>query len=307
METKELIAAPFQPMHRDGSLDLKSVEGLAAGLRENGVTGAFICGTTGEGLSLTISERRQVAEQWRNVIPNDFKLMVQVGHNTVSDARALAAHAQEIGADAIGCLPPTFYRPRGVTDLIDFCERVAGAAPNLPFYYYHIPSMTGVNLSMTELLTRGAERIPTLAGVKFTYEDLMDFIRCLKVAGGRFRMLFGRDECLLAALSLGASGFIGSTFNWMAPVFREILDQFDSGDLDRARRAQSKASEAVSIFVQYGGIPAGKAIMKWVGFDCGPVRSPQIELSESEKAQLRADLEAIDFFEFASRYHQFYH
>lgn len=302
METRELIAAPLQPMHLDGGLDLKSIEALATGLKGNGVTGAFICGTTGEGLSLTVSERKQVAEAWRRAASKDFRLIVQVGHNSLSDAQALAAHAEEIGADAIGCLPPMFYRPRSEADLIEFCGRVAGAAPNLPFYYYHIPSMTGVNLSMAELLTRGSERIPTLAGIKFTYEDLMDFLRCLNVAGGRFQMLFGRDECLLAALSLGASGFVGSTFNWMAPIFREIIGCFESGDIQGARRAQSKACDAVSVFVRHGGIPAGKAIMTWIGFDCGPVRSPQIELSEGQKARLRADLEAIDFFDFASRY-----
>src|SRR3954469_8189210 len=120
-------------------------------------------------------------------------------------------------------MAPFFFRPGTVQELVDFMAQVAAAAPALPFYYYHIPSMTGVHIPAAEFLRAAADRIPNLAGVKFTFENLMDYAECVRFSGGRFDVLFGRDEMLLAGLSLGAHGAIGSTYNFAAPVYHRII------------------------------------------------------------------------------------
>ncbi|HOW64672.1 MAG TPA: dihydrodipicolinate synthase family protein [Candidatus Paceibacterota bacterium] len=292
---KGLIAAPFTAMQPDGSLSLGLIQQQAMRLAEDGVRGAFICGTTGEGLSLTTEERIQVAERWVKVAPKDLKVIVHVAHNSLGESRQLAAHAQQIGAAAIATVGPTFFRPSSVEQLVDFCAATAEAAPGLPFYYYHIPVMTGIHLPMVEFLRLGSTRIPNLAGIKFTDENLMSYMQCLRFEDGRFNILFGRDEILLAALALGATGMVGSTYNYMAPLYHKVIDAFTAGDLDAARRWQMHAIRIIAIMIRHGGLPANKAIMSLIGMDCGPVRPPLRNLTVKEFESLREDLAQLGF------------
>jgi N-acetylneuraminate lyase len=282
-------------------LNLPLVEKQAASLVANGVTGAFVCGTTGEGVSMTTAERLQVAERWRQVAGGQLPIIVHVGHTSLGEARTLAAHAEKIGAQGVAALAPFFFKPGNAEDLAGFCAEIASAAPGLPFYYYQIPSMTGVNIPATDFLRAAAPRIPNLAGVKFTFENLMDFAECLRLEGGRYNIVFGRDEMLVAGLSLGARGAIGSTYNFMAPIFHEIIAAFEKGDLAKAREKQAAANAVIQIFIRYGGLSAGKAMMKMIGVDCGPLRLPLRTLSESRENQLRQELDAAGFFQMCSR------
>lgn len=295
-----LIAAPFTAFHSDGSLDFDRIAAQARRLVEDGVVGAFVCGTTGEGASLTTGERMQAAERWVAAADGRLRVIVHVGHACVADCRALAAHAQKAGASAVGCLAPYFFKPRGVGELVDFCAEVAQAAPGLPFYFYHLPSMTGVCFPMVEFLKLAAGRIPNLAGIKYTHEDLMDFAACVGFDGGRFDILFGRDEILTAGLALGAKGAIGSTYNYAASAYHGIIRAFEAGDLAGARAGQARANAAIAAMIRAGGLAAGKAMMALTGLDCGPVRPPLRSLAPEEVQALKRDLDACGFFEFAS-------
>ncbi len=290
-----LIAAPFTPFQPDGALNLGVIDQQAASLVADGVNGAFVCGTTGEGLSLTVAERKQVAERWVAAAARRLKVIVHVGHNSVGEARELAAHAEKIGADAVATMGPTFFRPAQAEQLTDFCGRVAEAARSLPFYYYHIPAMTGLNVPMIEFLQRASQAIPDFAGLKFTDENLLSYSQCLNFEGGRFDILFGRDEMLLAALAMGATGAVGSTYNFMAPLYRELLAAFGRGDLASARRLQAAAMQVITVMLQHGGLPAGKAMMSLIGIDCGPVRPPLRNLSPGEVETLRRALQPVGF------------
>jgi N-acetylneuraminate lyase len=296
-----LIAAPFTALHADGSLNLSMIEKQAASLVANGVTGAFVCGTTGEGASQSVAERQQVAARWQEVAGKELRIIVHVGHTSLPEARSLAAHAQQIGAQGVGSLAPFFFKPAKVDDLVTFCAEVASAAPALRFYYYQIPSMTGVNIPAADFLRAAAHHIPNLSGVKFTFENLMDFAECLRLDGGRYDIVFGRDEMLVAGLALGCSGAIGSTYNFLAPVFREVIAAFEQGDLAMARERQAAANAIIQIFIRHGGLVAGKAMMKMIGLDCGPARLPLRSLSDVQQAQLRSDLEVAGFFDLCSR------
>jgi N-acetylneuraminate lyase len=290
-----LIAAPFTPMHSDGSLNAGIVEQQAASLVANGVNGAFICGTTGEGLSLSTVERLELAERWRAAAPPQLKLIVHVGHNSLAESQGLARHAETMGAQAVATIGPTFFRPTQIEQLVEYCARVAEAAPALPFYYYHMPAMTGVNLSMLEFLQIASARIPNLAGIKFTDENLMSYAQCLEFEGGRFNVLFGRDEILLSALALGATGAVGSTYNFMAPLYHEVMAAFQAGNLTAARTAQMTAMRLIAVVHRFGGLPALKAMMKLAGIDCGPVRLPLRALTAEETEQMRSQLEKLGF------------
>lgn len=290
-----LIAAPFTPLNADGNLNLALIPRLAGWLAEHGVAGAFICGTTGEGMSLSMDERLQVAEAWLAAAPRSLRVIVHVGHPTVGESRTLAAHAEKLNAAAFATIGPTFFRATNVEQLVDYCAQIAAGAPGLPFYYYHMPAMTGVELSMFDFLKLAAPRIPNLAGIKFTHENLMDYSRCLNFDGGRYNILFGRDEILLAALALGATGAVGSTYNYMPGIYHGLLKAFAAGDLETARQFQMQAIQVIAIMSRRGGLAAGKAMMKLIGLDCGPVRAPLQNLSAEAFESLARELERVGF------------
>lgn len=294
------MAAAHTPMTDDGGLRLEVVERQAEVFVRSGVRGVFACGTTGESHSLTVEERMEVVARWREVIGgSSLKLVVHVGHNCQGDAVRLARHAMESGADAISAVAPSYFKPGSVGDLVDFLEPVAGAAPELPFYYYEIPGLTGVTFPMPELLGRLSERVPNFAGVKYTSSNFMGLQECLQFGEGAYDILHGLDEMLLGALALGARGAVGSTYNYAAPLYLGIMEAFETGDMERARALQFRSVQLVQVLLRYGVLPAGKALMERLGADCGPVRPPVQRLTAQQKRSLFAEVEEIgcaDFF-----------
>lgn len=294
-----LIAAAHTAMHADGSLNLAIVERQLQSLAASGASGIFICGTTGESLSLTMQERMQLAEQWKLATDGTWPIIIHVGDTSLPRSQALAQHAQEIGARAIACMGPSFFKPAGMEDLVSFCAEVACAAPQVPFYYYHLPQMTGIDLSMVEFLGTAAQRIPSLAGVKFTSRDLAALKECLLLEDGRFDVLLGMDDLLLEGLALGIRGAVGTNYNFAAPLYQHILDAYTNRDLATARELQACAVELESILGRYSWLPASKAVMKMIGVDCGPVRLPLRSLTTTEHDRLSLELEQLGLFSFA--------
>jgi len=291
-----LVAAPHTPMRADGEIFLPAIEQQAEILVESGISAAFICGTTGEGISLSTTERMAVAARWREAAPPALPVIVHVGHASLPDARALAAHAQQIGATAIAAMAPFFFKPATVADLVSFCAQVAAAAPSLPFYFYHLPSMTGVSLSMVDFIHGARAAIPTFAGLKYTHNDLAEYERCLKAAEGELDILFGRDELLLSALELGAVGAVGSTYNYAGPVYRQLLAAYRGENIALARQCQAKVVAFLNVICPLGEIAAAKAVMRMMGVECGPPRSPLRPLDRTQTAALFEKLKPMDIF-----------
>jgi N-acetylneuraminate lyase len=295
-----LIVATFTPMQSDGALALDRVPAYAERLVAAKVDGVFVNGSTGEGQSLTLAERMQVAERWQSVLAGQLPVIVHVGHAALPEAQALARHAEKIGARGISALAPYFFKP-ALPELVSFCAAVASAAPATPFYYYHIPSMTGVNVPITAFLEEGSARIPTLAGVKFTFEDLMDLQNALRVSAGRHNILFGRDEILLAGLALGCKGAVGTTYNMAAPLYRRVIAAFQRGDMAAAQAEQRCAAEFITVVIRFGALGAFKALMQMVGIDCGPARPPVRNLTVEERQSLESALRKIGFFDHCAK------
>jgi N-acetylneuraminate lyase len=287
-----LIAAAFTAFDAEGELDLAPVEAHAALLVRNGVSGVFVCGSTGEGASMTTAERMQTLERW-HACRGPLRVIAHVGHNSIGDARALAAHAEALGVDAVSTVGPSLLRPACVDDLVDWCADVASSAPSTPYFYYHIPVLTGLRFDMHRFMQLASQRIPTFAGLKFTDENLMEFARCVEFDNGRYNMLWGRDEILLAGLSAGAHGAIGSTYNYSAPIYRRVIDAFARGDIADAMQAMRLVRASVQVLVDFGGLPAGKAMLALCGIDCGPVRLPLRTLSRERSAAMRSALDAL--------------
>lgn len=295
---KGLIDAPFTPFHEDGSLNLAPIPEYAALLARNGLKGVFINGSSGEGYMLTEEERMHLAEAWMAAVPEDFKVIVHVGSTSVMSSRRLAEHAQKIGAWGIGAMATPFPKISSIEQLCRYCEEIASAAPNLPFYYYHIPAFNGAFLSMYDFLKAVDGRIPNFAGIKYTFESLYEYNRCRRYQNGKFDMLHGQDETILPCLAMGgAQGGIGGTTNYNGRCLTGILEAWEKGDLEKARQLQDFAQDVIDVICNFrGNIVGGKRIMKLIGLDLGPNRVPFMTVTEEEELELRRQLEAIDFF-----------
>lgn len=299
-----LIDAPFTPFHQNGDVNLEPIAAYAAMLQKNGLQGVFINGSSGEGYMLTTDERKTLAERWVSVAPKGFKVIVHVGSCCLRDSVELARHAQQIGAWGIGSMAPPFPHIGRIEELVKYCEQIAAAAPQLPFYYYHIPAFNGAYLPMTELLEAVDGRIPNFAGIKYTYESLYEYNQCRLYKNGKYDMLHGQDETILPSLAQGgAKGGIGGTTNYNGRELVAIIEAWNNGDIEAAREHQNFAQLVINVICHYrGNIVAGKRIMKLIGFDLGPNRVPFQNMTDEEEARMKAELESIGFF---SRCNQF--
>ncbi|MCQ2153493.1 MAG: dihydrodipicolinate synthase family protein [Bacteroidales bacterium] len=296
---KGLVDAPFTPMKANGDVNLEPIPAYAAMLAGNGLKGVFVNGSSGEGYMLTSDERKALAEAWVKSAPKGFKVIVHVGSCCLRESVELAAHAKAIGAWGIGSMAPPFPKIGRVEELVLYCERIAAAAPELPFYYYHIPAFNGAFLPMVDFLKAVDGRIPNFAGIKYTFESLYEYNQCRLYAGGKFDMLHGQDETYLASLAQGgAEGGICGTTNYNGRVQVAIGEAWEQGDLERARELQNFSQEVINVICRYrGNIVGGKRIMKLIGLDLGPNRIPWRNLTDEEEASMKKELEAIGFFE----------
>lgn len=299
-----LINAPFTPFHENGEINTEPIARYAAMLQKNGIKGVFINGSSGEGYMLTEEERKILAEKWIEVSPRNFKVIVHVGSTCVKMSYNLAKHAQEIGAWGIGAMASPFPKVARIEELVKYCEEIACAAPELSFYFYHIPALSGVFLPMLPFLKAVDGRIPNFAGIKYTYESLYEYNQCRLYANGKFDMLHGQDETILPALAIGgAQGGIGGTTNYNGRELTGIIEAWNAGNLEKARESQSFSQEVINVICNYrGNIVGGKRIMKLIGLDLGKNRTPFQNLTEEEELAMKKELEAINFFDRCNKF-----
>lgn len=290
------IPATYTPCHANGDLNLTPIASMARMFADQKCPAVFVCGSTGESHSFTTDERKAVATEWKKQAPAGLDVIVHVGHNCQREAIALAAHAKEIGAAAVSALAPSYFKPATPKDLVDFIRPIAAAAGSVPFYYYDIPSMTSVAFPADRVMKLAADTIPNFVGLKFTSTDLMRLQSCIALAGGKYEILFGTDENLLATLPFGIKGGVGSTYNYAAPVYRRIYDAVARGDFETARREQLKTVQLVEVLLEHGVLRAGKAIMSLIGHDCGPIRPPFAPAGAEELSEIRRKLAPLDIF-----------
>lgn len=297
-----LIAAPFTPMDKDGEINISLINEYCTMLKKNQVKGAFICGSTGEGVSMTLEEKKNVFKAWAdaNKGDDDFKVIAFLGGTCVRDGIDLAKYAQQVGLYAVAITAPFYFMPNSVKALADVCAEVAAAVPEMPFYYYHIPVLTGVGYSMYSLLHEVDGRIPNFAGIKYTHEDFMDFQSCMNFGNQKYDMLWGRDENMLSSLILGSKGAVGSTYNYAAPLYLDLIAAYNSGNFTEAEKLQQKSIDMIRLLGKYGGISVGKSYMRLLGLDCGEFRSPVKNMSADDFVRFKADAQAVGYDQFKS-------
>jgi N-acetylneuraminate lyase len=294
-----LIAAGHTPFDANGELNLSVVPQIVEHLISSGLSAIYAVGSTGEGVSLRAAERQAVAEAYVTAAAGRLPVIIQVGSNSLAESCDLAAHAQDCGAYAVSANAPSYFKINTVSGLVDAMAQIASFAPDLPFYHYYIPILTGSEVDMLEFLKQGSGAIPNLAGLKYTDLKVHEYQACLNFDGGKFDILWGCDEMLLSSLVVGSKCGVGSTYNIAAPLYRRIVDAYNTGDIDAARKWQLCSVDMVRILLAHDLHPSIKAVMAMLGIDVGGCRPPLGALDDSAKSALKKDLDAIGFFEWS--------
>lgn len=290
-----LVAAPFTAMDKSGNVNTDMVPEYYNFLKKNGVVGAFINGSTGEGVSLTQKEKQLHAEKWAECFKEDGSVGVinLVGGTCYRECIENAVMSYEAGIPAIAVLAPYYFKPSGIDYLAEFVANIGESVPKMALYFYHIPVLTGVNFPMTDFLRKISGMLPNFAGIKYTHEDFMDFLSCTNFNEGAYEILWGRDENLLAALALGAKGAVGSTYNYAAPLYNRLIKAYQEGNMTEARKLQQLSINMITLLGKYGGMGTGKAFMRYTGLDCGEFRMPVKNVDKKMYAAFAEDVRQL--------------
>ena len=301
MKIDNLIAATYAPMNQDGSLNTEIIKTYSNFLIRNNIKGVFMNGSTGDFASLTIDERKAITLAWSQTKTSDLYLIDHVGSPSLKVAKELATYAAD-KVDAIAVLAPYYFKLSNINKLVEYCKEIASCAPKLPFYYYHIPVLSGADFDMLKFLEIASQEVPNLAGIKFTNNNLIDYLHCKNYDNGKFNILFGFDEIFIASLPLGAQGWVGSTYNHLAPLYYKIKQLFEEGKMKDAAELQTKAIRFVEILNSKGGFNGvAKGFMKFLGVDCGPSRFPHTTLADEEYIEIKKELDKIGLLDLFSK------
>jgi len=285
---KGLVPATFTPLSPNGELNLELIPEYVKHLASNGIEYIFINGTTGEGPSFTVEERKKLAEVWLECSKNVLKgVMVHVGAGNSSEACDLAGHAEKFGAVAISSAPSTYFKPSSTKDLVSYCRVIAAAAPSIPFYYYHIPGLTGVHEPMDEFYALAIKDIPSFRGIKYSSIDVVTLGSCLKIRKNypQHEIFWGTDEAIIIAIDHGMECAIGSTYNMMAPIGRLIMELQRMGDRDGMMEWLFFVQDLIKAYKELAKDSSFIGVMKAItslvtGLEMGPVRPPLASASD---------------------------
>ena len=284
---KKLVAAAYTPMHSDGSLHTELVPKYQHFLIRNKVSGVFTNGSTADFTSLSAAERMQITQAWADCKTEALYVINHVGDLNINTAKELAAHS--VGkADAIAVIPPFYFHLNSVDLLVDYCQQIAKSAPELPLYYYHIPSLSKANFKMIDFIKKVSKVIPSFAGIKFSCNDINDFKLTKDFENCKYDILFGCDDMLHTSLSFNTNGWVGSTYNQLAPLYNKIISLTKEGNNSEASKLQEKSVKFIQLLDNNGGFTGvGKGFMKALGMDMGPSRFPHKTISDQELEKLK--------------------
>jgi len=297
-----LIAATYTPFHANGSLNLTVVQPYAQHLADIGIKHIYVNGTTGEFASLTVQERKEVAEAWiKHGRSKLDRIIVQCGSGNLTETKDLVLHASSIGADCVAVVSPTYYKPSNQTDLITYMTEAAKVAPNTPFMFYHNPGQTGVNVNVTEFLKEAHGKIPNLIAVKFGTNSLPDAMMASELFDRYYDIHTGSSE-VLGALAMGIKAFIGVPFSVNGKMYDRLIKAFEEENWTAARQYESQVNQFLAATSRKRGdtndwIASMKAIapIYYPVLQFGPPRIPIMPITAVRVEEIKAKLDKLDF------------
>lgn len=252
------IAAVVTPLTEGGrAIDDEAVGPLVRFLSQGGVDGILACGTTGEGVLLTVDERRRVATRFLQERPAGFQIAVHAGAQTTADTVALAAHAAEIGADAVAVIAPPYF-PLGDDELLAHFAAAANACAPTPFYAYEFAGRSGYAIPV-DVIERLREAASNLAGMKVS-DTPFSAVELYLLDG--LDLFVGSEPLVLEGLARGAVGAVSA----LATAFPEIVASLVH---DRSEHA---GEQVMTLRQLLGPLPFQGALKAILGARDVPVR-----------------------------------
>lgn len=265
---------------KNGEIDTEAVKAYAAYLKNKGVNGLYVGGSSGECIYQTVPERKKVLEAVMEAVKGELVIIAHVGCNSIQESCELARHAESLGVDAIASIPPIYFRLPD-SAIADYWNAISSAAPNTDFFIYNIPQLAGVSLN-TALLKKMLEN-PRCIGVKNSSMPVQD----IQMWTDEGALVFnGPDEQLFSGLCAGAIGGIGGTYGPMPELYLKIFECFKKGENEKAREIQNECCRIIYKLCSgksnmYAMI---KEVLRILGApDCGDARRPLVGLIEEEK------------------------
>ena len=213
------IAAAVTPLRDHGrSLDEASVAPLIRFLAEGGMDGVLTCGTTGEGVLLSVAERRRMTELCLEGRPPGFAVAVHAGAQTTADTVELALHAREAGADAVAVIAPPYF-PLDEQELCDHFRRAAGACDPLPFYIYEFIGRSGYPVPIP-VIERLRDEVSNLTGLKVS-DTPFEAVKPYLLDG--LDVFIGFEPLVLEGLAAGAVGAVSGLASAWPQVTAELV------------------------------------------------------------------------------------
>lgn len=280
---RRLWSALITPVREDESVNYEALEQIVDLQIQDGAEGFYCCGSSGEGLLLTLEERKKVTEHTLKAAAGRTPVIAHVGTIRTKDAAELAEHAMAAGAMAVSMIPPYYYH-FSMEEIIGYYEDVIRAVPDIPVILYNVPQFTGV-----ELGADNAGRLlenENVAGIKHTSMNLYSLERMSRKYPDK-ALLNGFDEQFLAALSMGADATVSTTMNLFAPLFVKVRAAFEAGDTEEARRWQNELNDVVETCCSVGIFNAMKYGWSLRGVECGFCRRPFAPLDEKAQNVIR--------------------
>jgi 4-hydroxy-tetrahydrodipicolinate synthase len=281
------MISPFKGKNME-DLDLDAAAKLVHFLIENGVDALMVNGTSGEFLLQSIDERKRLVRAVVREANGRVPVIAGISQPSTMHAVDLGTDAEDAGADAVITTGPIYYKTTEEA-LYHHFEGIIKQV-NLPLMIYNIPSWIGYGVP-PNLVKKLIENYPArICGVKFTTDDLGQFLNYLRELSNQIPITIGSDALLLSGLELGAAGGTVGSANVLPIETVQIYDHYMKGEFSEARKIQ-RTIDDFTVAMGLGCFPAGvKEGLKVLGIDCGDVRSPLLPLNAGEKAKVAHSL-----------------
>ncbi len=281
--------ALLTPSTSDGGVDEERLRQLTVYLLDRGVNGFYVCGSTGEGVSLSVPERCKVVEVVTDSVAGRVPVIVHVGAIATRHAVELAQHACAAGAAGVASIQPPLGRGIAATYL--HYETIAAAVSDLPFY----PYLFGGQVNAVALLQELRQRVPNLSGAKYTGPDMFELQAIVDLSDAGWTIFSGMDEHCIFAAMFGSPACIGSTLNLMPGAYKVIRAHYESGDVLRARDLQLQVNRVTRVLHSFGFFGALFEGLRYLGLDCGEPRLPNAPLPAGRRAEFHSALDGAGF------------
>lgn len=281
MKFNGVLPALVTPLRADETVDTDVLQELINGLLKEGADGFYVAGATGEGLCLRPREKRILAETAIATVAHRKPCIIHVAATDFNEAVDFARFAEQCGADAISAIPPLFYK-YDEEDVYNYYKALADAV-HIPLMIYYNPN---AGFAINAKFAARMFEIENITSIKWTSPDYCGMMELKNLTHGEMNIINGPDETLLMGLHAGADAGIGTTYNFMLPLFRKVYDHFTAGDGEKAQEYQARIAHIISAMRAFQTVAVTKVLTEVKGYAVGNGAFPIKRYSEQEKATI---------------------